>query len=332
MNGWRGGSAAATGCWGAGAPRNGGSEAASGPSGMGAGGAAEAGAAAASSAATTISVRTRRSYAGVRWSAPVGSGGLGGLLLAVVWRLGDERRLDAALDRLLGHDALLDVAAGGQLELDLEQDLLDDRAQAAGAGLALERAVGDGLQRVRGEDELDPVEAEEALELLDDRVARLGEDRDQVLARELVHRAGDRQAPDELRDQAVLHQVLGQAALEELAEVALGLGLDVRAEAHALVADAALDHLVEVRERPTADEQDVRGVDGQELLVGMLAAALRRHGSGRPLEDLQQRLLDAFARDVARDRRVVGLAGDLVDLVDVDDPGLGLLDVVVRGL
>ena len=27
-----------------------------------------------------------------------------------------------------------------------------------------------------------------------------------------------------------------------------------------------------------------------------------------------------------------GLAGDLVDLVDVDDPGLGLLDVVVRGL
>jgi len=28
----------------------------------------------------------------------------------------------------------------------------------------------------------------------------------------------------------------------------------------------------------------------------------------------------------------VGLAGDLVDLVDVDDPGLGLLDVVVGGL
>jgi hypothetical protein len=30
--------------------------------------------------------------------------------------------------------------------------------------------------------------------------------------------------------------------------------------------------------------------------------------------------------------RVLGLAGDLVDLVDVDDPGLGLLDVVVGGL
>ena len=34
-----------------------------------------------------------------------------------------------------------------------------------------------------------PSKLEEALELLDDRVARLGEDRDQVLARELVHGA-----------------------------------------------------------------------------------------------------------------------------------------------
>ena len=44
-------------------------------------------------------------------------------------------------------------------------------------------------QRVVGEDELDAVEREEALELLDERVARLGEDRDQVVARELVDRA-----------------------------------------------------------------------------------------------------------------------------------------------
>ena len=64
----------------------------------------------------------------------------------------------------------------------------------------------------------------------------------------------------------------------------------------------------------------------------VLAPALRRHRGDRPLEDLQQRLLHALARDVARDRRVVRLARDLVDLVDVDDPGLGLLDVEVGGL
>ena len=112
----------------------------------------------------------------------------------------------------------------------------------------------------------------------------------------------------------------------------LVLGQDRGAEADAVVADPPLDHLVEVGERAAADEEDVRRVDRQELLVRVLAPALRGHRGGRALEDLQQRLLDALAGDVAGDRRVVGLARDLVDLVDVDDPGLGLLDVEVGGL
>ena len=107
---------------------------------------------------------------------------------------------------------------------------------------------------------------------------------------------------------------------------------DLGAEADAVLADAPLDDLVEVGERATADEQDVRRVDREELLVRVLAPALRRHAGHRALEDLQQRLLHALARHVARDRRVVRLARDLVDLVDVDDPGLGLLHVEVGGL
>ena len=93
-----------------------------------------------------------------------------------------------------------------------------------------------------------------------------------------------------------------------------------------------LDDLLEPGERAADDEQHVRGVDLDELLVRVLAAALRRHRGGGALEDLQQRLLHALAGDVAGDRRVLALAGDLVDLVDVDDAGLGLLDVVVGGL
>ena len=50
MNGWRGGSAASTGCCGAGAPMNAVSEPACGPSGIGAGGAAAAGAASSAAA------------------------------------------------------------------------------------------------------------------------------------------------------------------------------------------------------------------------------------------------------------------------------------------
>ena len=106
----------------------------------------------------------------------------------------------------------------------------------------------------------------------------------------------------------------------------------VCAEPDRVLAHAVLDDLVETREGAAADEQDVRRVDGEELLVRMLAAALGRHRGDRSLEDLEQRLLDSFARDVARDRRVVRLPRDLVDLVDVDDPGLGLLDVEVGGL
>ena len=117
-----------------------------------------------------------------------------------------------------------------------------------------------------------------------------------------------------------------------VADVLLLGAAHVGAEADALVAGAALDDLLDPGERTTADEQDVRGVDLDELLVRVLAPALRRHRRGGALQDLEQRLLHALTRDVARDRRVLGLAGDLVDLVDVDDPGLGLLDVVVGRL
>lgn len=55
----------------------------------------------------------------------------------------------------------------------------------------------------------------------------------------------------------------------------------------------------------------------------MLAAALGRHRGLAALDDLQQGLLHALAGHVAGDGEVLGLAGDLVDLVDVDDADLG---------
>ena len=64
----------------------------------------------------------------------------------------------------------------------------------------------------------------------------------------------------------------------------------------------------------------------------MLASALRRNIGHRALEDLQQGLLHAFAGDVACDRRVVSLAADLVDLIDVDDAALRLLFIVSGSL
>ena len=85
-------------------------------------------------------------------------------------------------------------------------------------------------------------------------------------------------------------------------------------------------------ERAAADEQDVRRVDLEELLVRVLAAALGRDVRDGAFQNLEERLLDAFTRDVARDGGVLVLAADLVDLVDVDDALLALLDVAARRL
>ena len=64
----------------------------------------------------------------------------------------------------------------------------------------------------------------------------------------------------------------------------------------------------------------------------MFAPALRRHGCNRTFHNLQQCLLHPFARYIAGDRRVVGLAGNLVDLVDIDNAALRTLNIIVGGL
>ena len=48
-----------------------------------------------------------------------------------------------------------------------------------------------------------------------------------------------------------------------------------------------------------------------------------------PSRIFSKRLLNAFAGNIAGDADVVGLAADLVDLVDVNDPDLGTLNVII---
>ena len=90
--------------------------------------------------------------------------------------------------------------------------------------------------------------------------------------------------------------------------------------------------LLEAGKGAAADEQDIGRVDLEELLLRMLAAALRRNRGDGAFHDLEQRLLDALARHIAGDRGIVRLARDLVDLVDIDDAALGALDIVVGRL
>src|SRR3954452_6489375 len=283
--------------------------------------------------ANPAATRDPRPRPGSRGRAGRLSALFGQLFLVVVRAgLGDERGLDALLDRLLRHRALDDVLARRELEHHVEQGALDDRAEAAGAGLALESLLRNLRERLLGEDELDRVVGEEALVLAHEGVLGLGQDLDEIVALELVHGRDDRQAADELRDQPVGEQVFRHHLREHLRGLVRVLRADLGAESHRVLPDPLADDLLQVGERAAADEEDVRRVDREELLVRVLAPALGRHRGDRSLEDLQQRLLDALTGDVARDGRVVRLARDLVDLVDVDDPGLCLLDVEVGGL
>src|SRR5436309_8162236 len=94
--------------------------------------------------------------------------------------LREEERLHAALDRIAGDDDLADVRARRDLVHDVEEYLLDDGPEPAGAGLPLRRALRRRLKRIRRELEFHLVEREEFLVLLDDRVLRLGEDAHEV--------------------------------------------------------------------------------------------------------------------------------------------------------
>src|SRR6266403_1015879 len=245
----------------------------------------------------------------------------------------DEQRLAVGGDHLLVDHHLAHVVQRRQLVHRVEQDLLQDRAQAPRAGLARESALGDRPQGRRAYFQLDAFHQEQPLVLLDERVFRLGEDLDQRVLVELLERGEHRQPADELRDEPVLDEVF---RLDVLQQVVGRLGvlraLDLGAEADAGLFGAVAHDLLEAVEGAAADEQDVGGIDLDEVLVRMLAAALRRHRGDGALDQLQQRLLHALARHVPGNRGVIRLARDLVDLVDVDDAALRLVDVVVAVL
>ena len=93
-----------------------------------------------------------------------------------------------------------------------------------------------------------------------------------------MHDTDDGETTDELGDEPELQEVFRQHVGEQAAErLVIVAAADVGTEADAALADARFDHLVEAGERTTADEQDVGGVDLDELLVRVLAATLRRH-------------------------------------------------------
>ena len=220
----------------------------------------------------------------------------------------------------------------GEVVHHVEHDLFDDGSQAAGAGVPLLGQVGDFAEGVRFEHQLGPFHVEQLLVLADQRVLRLREDSHEGVFVQRIERGDHRQAADELGDQPERHEILGRHLGQQFAERPVAAVFGDAAESDRLAADALLDHVVEADERPADDEEDVGRIELDVLLLGMLTAPLRRHVAHGAFQNLQERLLHAFAGDIARDAHVVARLGDLVDFVDVDDAALGRFDVEVGGV
>src|SRR5881396_1535837 len=267
-----------------------------------------------------------------RWSGGRERGRSGFFLLAHALR--DEQWLPAFGDALGRDGDLAHVVATRQVEHDVGHHFFENGAEAAGARAPLDRLLGDRLERVLLDREPHVLELEQLLVLFGQGVLGLDEDADERVLVQRVEGYRHREPAHQLGDEPVAQQVVGLHVDEGVLLELLGLPLRelLLGEADLPPAGTRLDDLLEAVERPAADEQNVLGVDLDVLLLRVLAPALGRHARHRPLEDLEERLLHALARYVARDARVLGLAGDLVDLVDVDDAALGFGDVEVRGL
>src|SRR5205807_2247986 len=188
-------------------------------------------------------------------------------------------------------------------------------------------------ERFLGKSQAYVLKLKQPLVLLQQGVLRFRQNLDQRRFVQIVHHAGNRQAAHKFRNQSVANQIAGLHLLEQFRVPPLRRRRHgVRVESERAAPGALLDDFFQADKRPAANEQDIRRIHRREFLVWMLAPALGRHIGHGTFQNLQQRLLHAFAGNVAGNRRVLILLGDLVDLVDVNDALLRLLHVAVGGL
>src|SRR5882672_5517094 len=246
--------------------------------------------------------------------------------------LQNRERCAAALNHFARHHKLFDLLVGRQHVHHVEHQLFEYHPESARSNLALACQTGNRSQRIFGEAELHAFVLEQLLILLHQRVLWRGQYLYHRRFIKLVKRSADRKPPDELRNQPELDQILRLDLRKSLAEPLLARALDVGIETQSFLAGAFLDHFFEPDKRASTNKEDVSCVDGEELLMRMLAPALRRNVRDSAFEDFQQCLLNALAGHITGDRRVLVFTADLVDLVDVDNSGLSPLNVAVGRL
>src|SRR5579875_171739 len=217
----------------------------------------------------------------------------------------------------------------------VKHQIFKDHAETACPKLALNRLLCDRPQRTLGESQFDILIFEQPLVLANKSILRLGQNFNQRLLIQVAQDADYGQSSHKLRNQSVANQIDRLDLFQQLDIAASGqglLGFFGNVEPQGLLSDAPFDDFFEADERPTADEKNIRRINRGKFLMGVLPSALWRNVSYSSFQDLEQRLLNAFAGNITRDRRVFVLAGDLIDFVDINDPLLRPLDVALSVL
>src|SRR6476660_940711 len=228
------------------------------------------------------------------------------------------------IDRDLGN-----VVTTWGIEHHIKHDALKQGAQCARTSPLPDGFDRQRPQRILGKGQPNTVHRHEFGILLHHRVLRIGQNHEQLVLGEGVQSADHRQPSDKLRDQSEGKQILRLDGMDRLPRDRVGIPSVTGMKAHRRPTKATLDNLVETDESATANEKNLLGINLDVLLMRMFAAALRRHVADGSFEDFQESLLHTLPGNVACNADILRLASDLIDLINVNDPHLGTLDVVV---
>jgi hypothetical protein len=109
-------------------------------------------------------------------------------------------------------------------------------------------------------------------------------------------RRHDRQATNEFGYQSVADQILRLNLVQQLADaLLLFAGFHIGHEADATLRRAVHNDLFETGKCAAADEQNIAGIDLQELLLRMLPATLWRHRGDRAFAPDTSRVIDGLS-------------------------------------
>lgn len=97
-------------------------------------------------------------------------------------RRGEVLTLPFPGDGLLGYHDSGNIIAGGDVEHDAHESLLNDGPQSACTGPSCDRFIGDRIQSFLGKGQFHPVQLKELFKLAGQSVARLGQNTDQGFA------------------------------------------------------------------------------------------------------------------------------------------------------